>query len=243
MGRDGERPKTPQSLFSAVAPRYDAINRALSLGRDAVWRRRAAERLGVPADAEVLDVATGTGALAVAVAERLGAGGRVVGCDINEDMLAIARERVARARSHAAIELLVADATALPFAAGRFAAVTLGFAIDDTSDRRQCARELFRVLAPGGRVVILELALPDHRLVRSLYRGYLGLMPAAARLLGDTGAPYGHLRREILGYRGRAAVPELLREVGFVGHTREDAAAGVVSIHVADKPKTDTPIT
>lgn len=237
MSPERERPKTPQALFSAVAPRYDSINAALSLGRDRAWRRRAAELLMVPADAEVLDVATGTGALAIAIAERLGPRGRVLGCDVNAQMLAKARERVADAHTRARIELLVADATALPFADNRFDGVTVGFAIDDVSDRSQCARELFRVLAPGGRVVILELALPDHQLVRSVYRGYLGLLPLAARLLGRVEAPYGHLREEILSYRGRAAVPELLREVGFTGHTREDAAAGVVSLHAASKPR------
>lgn len=208
-------------------------NGALGSGCARSWWRRAAASLFVPADAKVLDVGTGAGALALAVAQQLGPRGRVLGCEANGRMLAAARERVRRARGGsqpAQIELTLADFAALPFADRRFDAATSGFGMLSARDSSLRARELFRVLAPGGRVVLLECTVPDHPLVRALHVGYLGLV------FGGMQAPHGAPRAELLSYQARPSMPELLREAGFVGHTLEHAAGGLVCIHAANKP-------
>ena len=218
-------------MSGALAPGQGCV------GCDRGWRWRAAELLWVSADAQVLELRGGllAGGSAVAVARQLGPRGRVVSCKLDNRRLAVAREWGTRPRSQAQIDGVVADAVAaLPFADQRFDAAMVEFGLGDPSEAGQRARELFRVLVPGGRVVLLELALVEHPLFRLLYTGYLGLV------FRPGGAGSGHARSpacaEILSYPARATVPDLLREAGFVGHTCERAAAGVVAIHAAYKP-------
>lgn len=184
---------------------------------------------------KVLDVATGTGAFALELADVLPAGSEIVGCDINQNMLRVGRERVARERPRMPIELVEGDGTALPFEDERFDAVTIAFAIDDMPSRETCAAEIFRVLAPGGALVLVELSLPTQPVLLSLYKGYLKLFPMIARFIPRQ-TSYDHLESEIRGYRGREAVASLLGEAGFVDLRVEDVFGGVIAIHIAKKP-------
>jgi demethylmenaquinone methyltransferase/2-methoxy-6-polyprenyl-1,4-benzoquinol methylase len=229
------RPATPQAVFDRVARRYDLLNRSLSLGLDRAWRRRAARLLDVPPEGRVLDVATGTASLALELAKAASAGARIVivGCDRNQAMLGVARERLRRARS--AVRLIRCAAEAIPFGDCLFDRVAVAFAIDDLDDQTRAAREIFRVLVPGGRVVILELSLPASPLGRASYRLLLRCFPLVDRVLGQRAA-YAHLREEILGYRGESAVGRLLADAGFVGHERERVTGGVAMIHAARRP-------
>lgn len=229
------RPATPQSMFDAVARRYDLLNSLLSLGMDRQWRRQAALHLELPPGARILDVATGTASLALAVAALAPKDAMVVGCDMNEQMLAVGRERLRKSGSKVPIQLLQCPGEALPFEDGAFDAVTIAFAIDDMEDRSACAREMFRVLKPGGQIVLLELSLPDHPLILGLYRIYLQIFPLVGRFFSRGG--YGHLREEILAYRGRLAIEELLNETCFTGHQLKSLSGGLVTIHLARKPR------
>ncbi len=156
-----ERPKTPQAVFDRVAPYYDALNSILSFGMDRRWRREAVGALNLAPGARVLDVATGTGALAAEIARSTSGAVRVTACDTNERMLSVARARTDPAMS--AVEIVRCDATRLPFADESFDAVTLAFAIDDMPDRVACVREICRVLRADGLVAVLELSQPDPR--------------------------------------------------------------------------------
>ena len=136
-----ERPKTPQAVFDRVAPYYDTLNSLLSFGRDRRWRRETVAALGLCPGDVVLDVATGTGALAVEIVRAMSGTVRVTACDTNERMLAVARSRTDPAM--AAIEIVQCDASRLPFAEESFDAVGLSFAIDDMPDERY-ARSCWR---------------------------------------------------------------------------------------------------
>jgi demethylmenaquinone methyltransferase/2-methoxy-6-polyprenyl-1,4-benzoquinol methylase len=208
----------------------------LSLGQDRAWRRAAAQALELPPRARVLDLATGTASLAMAVAERAGPGSLVVGVDLNEQMLRVAQQRIEEARLRVPIRLARSAGESLPFRSGSFNAVTIAFAIDDMRDRAACAREISRVLAPGGQVVLLELSLPEQPVLLSIYRTYLKLFPLVGRFISRGG--YDHLREEILTYRGRGAVEDLLRPLGFVDYHRRGLTGGVCTLHVARKPLT-----
>jgi ubiquinone/menaquinone biosynthesis methyltransferase len=227
------RPATPQALFDRVAPRYDLFNSLLSGGSDRRWRRMAAHRLNVPPGGRVLDVATGTASLAIAVATEAPTA-QVVGCDLNAAMLAVGARRVAGRGLEDRVRLLRAPGEELPFDAGSFDAVCIAFAIDDMADRRRCAAEMARVLRPGGRLVLLELGVPEQTVLRSAYLAGLGVMSLLGKARGMDG--YRHLRDEITTYRGAEAIRALLLDVGLQNYDRIPLTGGVAMLHAATAP-------
>jgi demethylmenaquinone methyltransferase/2-methoxy-6-polyprenyl-1,4-benzoquinol methylase len=225
-----ERPRTPQNVFDRVAPYYDTLNSLLSLGIDRTWRRRVARSLELAPGAQVLDVATGTGALALEIVRGAARGVSVTGCDINERMLTVAARRIDKAR--AGVTLVRCDAMRLPFDDAAFDAVTLAFAIDDMPDRVRCVGEIRRVLKRHGRLALLELAQPDKEPMRSAYRMYLRTF----RLLrGVSIQGYDHLEKEILTYRGASAIESLLASAGFVNYRHVSLTLGIARLHLAEK--------
>ena len=225
-----ERPRTPQAIFDRVAPYYDALNSVLSLGLDRGWRRRAVRALDLRPGARVLDVATGTGAVASEIVRSTAGAVSVTACDINERMLSVARRRVLP--GGAWVDLVRCDATRLPFAPASFDAATVAFAIDDMPDRDACVGEIVRVLKPGGVLALLELSQPDAPAVRAAYDWYLRVFRVVGRL-GPEG--YRHLEHEIRAYRGAGAVEDLLLRGGLCGYRRTSLSLGIVRLHLAHK--------
>jgi len=225
-----DRPRTPQATFHRVAPYYDAMNSILSLGFDRRWRRQTVAALNLRPGARVLDVATGTGALAAEIHRRTSGNVAITGCDLNESMLSVARRRAQRARAN--VQLVQCDASKLPFEPGAFDVVTIGFAIDDMPDREACAREMWRVLSPGGQLALLELGQPDAPWLKMFYRAYLRIF-RTLRHFSVQG--YDHLEQEILKYRGPDAVERLLSATGFARYQRKSLAGGVARLHLAAK--------
>jgi demethylmenaquinone methyltransferase/2-methoxy-6-polyprenyl-1,4-benzoquinol methylase len=227
------RPKTPQATFDRVAPYYDRFNSLLSLGLDRRWRGHAVEALALQPGQRVLDVATGTGALALSILRKTRGTVSVTGCDLNQRMLSVARQRLADAPGQ--VELCCCDATQLPFAAASFDAATLAFAIDDMPDRDACIAEIARVLRPGARFVLLELSQPDTQPLKAAYDLYLDAFRLLRRVRVDG---YDHLAEEIRGYRGPEAIAELLGRHAFGQYTRKALTGGIARIHVATRLQT-----
>ena len=170
------------TLFAPLGPTYDRYARLLSLGQDPRWRRFLVSRLEVGPDARVLDVATGTGAVALELVRRYGCS--VVGIDRSPEMLAVARRRVAAHELGANIELLEERAEALPFADASFDALTVTYLLRYVDDPAGTIRELARVVRPGGTMASLEFGVPQRRLPRALWELYVRLaLPLAGRLL------------------------------------------------------------
>jgi demethylmenaquinone methyltransferase/2-methoxy-6-polyprenyl-1,4-benzoquinol methylase len=180
-------------MFASIAPRYDAANEVLSLGAHRSWRRAAVRLARVRPGDRVLDCATGTGDLAIAMKRAAGPAGEVVGTDFCAPMLASAPAKAARAGVHVTFE--VADALSLPYGDGSFDVASIAFGIRNVDDPVRCLREMARVVRPGGRVVVLEFGQP-RGVFGAIFRAYSRVvMPAVGGLLTGNRAAYEYLPR------------------------------------------------
>jgi demethylmenaquinone methyltransferase/2-methoxy-6-polyprenyl-1,4-benzoquinol methylase len=224
-------------MFDAIARRYDGLNRLLSLGLDARWRRRAVAALGLTGRERVLDVCTGTADLAIeAVTGRHGQAASVVGLDFAAEMLGVARAKVARAALGHRVRLVRGDATRLPVPDAAFDAATVAFGIRNVLDPVTACRELYRVLRPGGQLVILEFGFPKIPGIRAAYRAYFThLLPRVGRAVSRHGEAYAYLPASVAEFPSDAAFERLLHEAGF-GATRHDSLTfGIVYLYRAWK--------
>lgn len=198
------------AMFARIAPSYDRANTVLSLGRDAAWRRCAAAAAALRPGDSALDVACGTGRLSAELRASVGPSGIVVGLDVSEAMLAVARA------ADASIEWVVGDATALPYGDGRFDAVTIAFGLRNLADPDRGLAEMRRVARPGGRLVVLEFLRPPPGVVGSAYRLYLrhGLPWLGGRIAGDREA-YRYLGATVDSYLTGQQLVELARRAGW----------------------------
>jgi demethylmenaquinone methyltransferase/2-methoxy-6-polyprenyl-1,4-benzoquinol methylase len=156
-----------RAMFDRIAPGYDRANTVLSLGRDRAWRRRAADVAAPPVGGAALDVACGSGRLTLELDKRVGHGGRVVGLDFSDRMLAVARA------AHPAVDWVPGDATSLPFADSSFDAATIAFGLRNLADAKTGLSEMRRVLRPGGSMVVLEFLRPPRGPAGRTYELYL----------------------------------------------------------------------
>ena len=224
-----------EAMFDAIAPRYDLLNRLLSLGMDQYWRRRAVQMLIGGTPRRVLDVATGTGDLAIA-ASRIPEF-HVTGVDIAEAMLSRARSKAAhRGRS---IKFLQADARSLPFSDEAFDAVTVGFGIRNFEDLNGSLVELHRVIAPGGKLVVLEFSKPRLAVVRWLSWTYERVVvPGVGRLVSRDKGAYRYLPDSIASFTASGALSDRFTQAGFEKPECHPLTFGVASLYVAQKPGT-----
>ena len=221
-------------MFDRVAPRYDALNRILSGGRDVGWRRRATALARLGALEVALDLGVGTGDLAFALLDASDPSARVIGVDLSPLMLDALRRR-AEARADRRIVPLLATADGLPFADGSFDRAVAGFAVRNFGDLALGLREMRRVLRAGGRAVILELSTPPNPLVGIVYRFYFHrLSPRIAALLGGDAAAYRYLPRSVAAFPGADGLAERMREAGFARVRYERLSVGIAAIHVGE---------
>jgi len=223
------------AMFDRVAPRYDFLNRVLSLRRDAGWRRRAVDAARLGANEHALDVGTGTGDLAFDLLRTSDPSARVTGVDLSEAMLALARQRAARFGFAERYATSRADGQRLPQADASVDRVVASFAVRNFGDLATGLREMRRVLRPGGRAVILELSTPPNPFVRLVYGAYFGvLVPRLARLLGGDRDAYRYLPRSVAAFPPPERLAALLRDAGFAGVRFERLTFGAATLHVAD---------
>jgi demethylmenaquinone methyltransferase/2-methoxy-6-polyprenyl-1,4-benzoquinol methylase len=222
-----------RAMFAGVAPRYDLLNHLLSGALDLVWRRRAAAALGLGPGARVLDLCSGTGDQAVAVGRR---GPRVAAADFCLPMLVRSRRKFAALATRAAGAAwpLAADALALPFPPASFDGATVSFGLRNVEDLDAALAALAAALRPGGRLAVLEFALPEDRLLRAGYLFYFRrLLPAVGRALSHRGSAYSYLPASVLEFPQRRGFAERLERAGFTGAGWRDLAAGIVCLYTA----------
>lgn len=222
-------------MFARIAPRYDLMNALMTGGRDQAWRRAAARLAALPPGGLVLDLAAGTGDLALAFLQVTGARG-VVAADFAEPMLARARDKLAR-RGERRVALLAADALALPFRDGAFACVASAFLLRNLADLRQGLAEMRRVTAPGGTVVALEITEPRLPGWRQAFRLYFHrVVPAVGALVARDRAAYTYLPRSVAAFLTPEALANLMAEAGLREVRVRRLGLGTVTVHVGRAP-------
>ncbi len=203
-------------MFDAIAARYDFLNHLLSAGIDRRWRKRAIRSLALTGHERVLDLCTGTADLAIAAVCATPGASRVVGVDFAAVMLGVGREKLRRARLDDRVTLVRGDATHIPMADGSVDAVTIAFGIRNVDDTAVACAEIRRVLKPGGRLAILEFAVPTTPGLSALYLWYLNrVLPFIGRAVSHHNAAYGYLPASIGAFASPDAFVKILRQSGF----------------------------
>ena len=222
-------------MFGRIAPRYDLLNRLLSLSLDRSWRRRAARELNAAEGERILDLCCGTGDLAIEIA-RGGRAGLVVGCDFSHPMLVRAGSKLRRRKPGARWALAEADGLRLPFAPETFEGAGVAFGVRNFQDLDLGLREILRVLRPGGRLVVLEFSRPRSGAFARLYGVYLNrILPRLGDGVSGNRGPYGYLARTIGGFPDAASLAGRIREAGFAAVGWLPLTGGIVAVHTARK--------
>jgi demethylmenaquinone methyltransferase/2-methoxy-6-polyprenyl-1,4-benzoquinol methylase len=221
-------------MFGAVAARYDLLNHLLSFNLDRRWRRAAAREIPESAGA-VLDLCGGTGDLSLELA-RARRGDRVVCCDFSHEMLSRAAPKFRRHRVDGTCSLLEADGLRLPFRDASFDAVTVAFGVRNLVDLDAGFREMWRVLQPGGRMVVLEFSAPTRWPLSAAYRFYLNrVLPRVGSGVSGRGQAYRYLARTIAGFPDPAGLAGRIRESGVAACGWRLLSGGIVAIHTAHR--------
>jgi demethylmenaquinone methyltransferase/2-methoxy-6-polyprenyl-1,4-benzoquinol methylase len=219
-------------MFDAIAARYDLLNHLLSAGIDRRWRRQAVASLALRGGERVLDVCTGTADLALAALAGPRPPARVVGVDFADAMLRVGQRKLRR--RDARVALVRGDATRLPVVGGSVDAVTVGFGIRNVEDTAAACTELRRVLAPGGRLAVLEFAVPTAPLVRAVYLWYFrNVLPLIGRLVSRHDAAYGYLPASVGAFASPDEFVKLLQRSGFVDVAAVPLTFGIVLLYTA----------
>jgi demethylmenaquinone methyltransferase/2-methoxy-6-polyprenyl-1,4-benzoquinol methylase len=222
-----------RTLFDSIAKGYDRFNHLSSLNADKGWRRKAVRAIvDTREPLAVLDVATGTADLAIAVAKKAAEGSQVIGIDLSEGMLEVGRKKA----EGLPVTLQQGDAEALSYADGTFDRVSVAFGVRNFENLSLGLREMCRVLKPGGRLVILELSYPDNRFLLWCYKIYaFKILPAiGTRLTGNRGA-YTYLPDSILKFPKPPVFLPMLREAGFTSAKARSLTFGICRMYVAEK--------
>ena len=231
LGEGPDKARFVGAMFSRIAGRYDLMNGLMTLGMHHAWRRVAARQTIPSPPGPALDLATGTGDLALALS-RLHPHRVVVGADFSLGMLAVAQQKVQRATPAVRIRLSAADALRLPFGDGAFACVTSAFLLRNLADLEQGLSEMRRVTRPGGRVVALEITQATMPGFAPLFRFYFHrVVPRVGQFVGGDREAYTYLPQSVDRFLTPAALARLMERVGLRGVTVRRLGLGTVTVH------------
>ena len=228
-----EKARRVRGVFDSVAPRYDLMNDLMSMGLHRAWKAYTVWEAGLRPGQRVLDIAGGTGDLALAFARKVGLTGQVVHTDINEAMLRTGRDRLLDAG--VCLPTLVCDAERLPFAQDSFDLVSVAFGLRNMTHKDVALAEMNRVLKPGGKLLVLEFS----RIARPLEKAYdwysFKVLPQLGKVVAGDSASYRYLAESIRMHPGQEELKALMKKVGFGHVDYHNLTGGVVALHVGIK--------
>jgi demethylmenaquinone methyltransferase/2-methoxy-6-polyprenyl-1,4-benzoquinol methylase len=228
----GEKAGRVRRVFESVADRYDLMNDLMSFGVHRLWKRFALSQTGLKPGQQALDVAGGSGDLALGLAEQVGDTGRVLLTDINAAMLATGRRRMVDAGQAGNIQYLQADAEELPFAADSFHCVTIGFGLRNVTRKDAALASMYRVLKPGGRLLVLEFSHPAAPGLKSIYDTYsFHVLPWLGRNVAKDEASYRYLAESIRMHPDQETLKGMMQSAGFGRCDYFNLSGGIVALH------------
>lgn len=234
---DDKRPKTEQvkDMFDSIAPAYDFMNRCMTLGIDKLWRRRAVKMVAESKPYRILDVATGTGDLAINLAHNTSAD-EVVGLDLSEKMLEVGRQKVETAGLTHCVTFIQGDCLALPFPDESFDCITVAYGVRNFASLLDGYKEMYRVLRHGGMLCVVELSTPRGRIVRPLYNFYTKrVIPWLGRLVSKDVRAYSYLPESIAAVAQGEDMLDLMKQAGFADVAWRPMTFGTCSIYTGYK--------
>jgi len=230
-----EKKQTVKGMFDHIAPRYDFLNHLLSFNIDHYWRRVLVRELAKEPVTHVLDLATGTGDQAIAIAKRVDA--KVQGIDISEAMLEVGKQKIKKLRMEDRITLDPGDAEDIQFPDLSFEAATISFGVRNFASLSDGLNEIFRVLTKGGRIFVLEFSHPDGLILGPLYKLYSKTyLPWMGRKISGSGGAYNYLPSSIQSFPDGDAFMSKLKESGFTEISQRRLSGGIVTLYIGRKP-------
>ena len=225
-----------EEMFDNIAPNYDKLNHIISFNLDRIWRRRVMRIVRRSKASKIMDIATGTGDLAIAIAKRID-GTHILGVDLSEEMLVVARRKVQKQGLEERIILEKGDAENLSMVEdGSIDAVTVAFGVRNFENLEQGLREIYRTLREGGKFVVLELSVPKNRLIRWFYAQYSHrILPSIGAMISKDKQAYVYLPESIDEFPEPERFADMLKDAGFKGVKRRKQSFGVAHIYEAVK--------
>lgn len=223
------------AMFNSIAAKYDFLNHFLSLGIDKLWRRRLVKQLTKSNPQQVLDIATGTGDLAIQLAKHHKSV-NITGVDISENMLSIGREKILKRKLEGRINLKQANSLSLPFTDGEFDAAMVAFGVRNFEDLSKGITEIHRVLKDGGSLYVLEFSMPSRFPMRNLYRFYFRkVLPFVGGIVSGSKSAYTYLPESVFAFPEKEKFVEIMANAGFKNCSYKRLTFGVASIYVGSK--------
>ena len=229
-----DKKKQVEQMFDTISSNYDGLNRVISFGIDVKWRKKVVKMVSETNPEAVLDIATGTGDLAISLA-KTGAK-RIVGLDLSEGMLAVGRKKIREEGLTGKIEMTQGDSEALPFENDTFDAITVAFGVRNFENLEKGLAEILRVLKPGGIFVILETSVPTKFPFKQGYYFYTkNLLPLIGKLFSKDKVAYSYLSESAAAFPYGEELNNILKKIGFIDVSHSPQTMGVATIYSASK--------
>lgn len=227
-----EKESKVASVFHSVAQQYDVMNDLMSFGIHRLWKRFTIDASGVRPGNKVLDLAGGTGDLTAKFSQLVGREGKVILADINSSMLNVGRDKLRDRGLVQNIEYVQANAQYLPFEDNTFDVITIAFGLRNVTDKDMALRSMYRVLKPGGRLLVLEFSKPEHELVNKAYDFYsFNILPKMGELVAKDGDSYQYLAESIRMHPDQETLKTMMDTAGFEQTSFKNLTGGVVALH------------
>ncbi len=223
------------SMFNSIAGKYDFLNHFLSIGIDVRWRKKAINLLRNLHPQKILDVATGTGDVAILTAKMLQPKS-IIGLDISTGMLEVGREKIAKKKLTGTIQMLEGDSENMPFPDNSFDAITVSFGVRNFQNLEKGLREMYRVLKPGGKAVIIEFSRPKQAAFKGIYKLYMNVVtPNIGKMISKNFEAYEYLNESAKAFPERADFTTILTQCGFANTSFDPQTMGICCIYQGSK--------